>query len=336
MKVAIIGCGRQGDRRAKAVKECDDELLMVTDTIQSRATELAAKYKCKASANWTDAIDDKSIDAILVCTPNDSHAEISIAAIKAGKNVLCEKPLARNPEETDAILNALKSSKSLLKCGFNHRHHPAVMQAKKHVESGAIGKILFMRCRYGITGRPGYESDWRANASISGGGQLMDQGQHIIDLFRWFGGEISEVFGHVDTLYWKIKPVEDNAFAILRGAAGHTCMMHVSWTEWRNIFSFEVFGDNGYVKVEGLGGSYGTEKLITGIKDLNGPFSEKVIEFSGDDKSWREEWKEFTAAVNNKKIPLGSAEDGSAAVKIAYAIYKSSAAGKVISLTNGS
>jgi predicted dehydrogenase len=332
MRAAIIGSGRQGDRRAKAIKECGDELLMVIDTTQARAAELAAKYKCKASTNWRDAITDKSVDVILICTPNDSHAEISIAAIKAGKSVLCEKPLARNPKEADAILNALKTSKSLLKCGFNHRHHPAVMQAKRYVDSGAIGRVIFMRCRYGITGRTGYESDWRVNAAVSGGGELMDQGQHVIDLFRWFGGDISEVMGHVDTLYWKIKPVEDNAFAILRGTAGHTCMMHVSWTEWRNIFSFEVFGDKGYAKIEGLGGSYGAEKLITGKRDLDGPFSEKVLEFKGEDISWREEWKEFTTAIKDKKIPLGGVQDGAAAVKIAYSIYESSTKGKVVRL----
>ncbi len=332
MRTAIIGSGRQGDRRAKAIKECGDELLMVVDTVQSLAADLAAKYNCKPSANWMDAIEDKNIDAIVICTPNDSHAEISIAAIKAGKNVLCEKPLARNPKEAKEILDALGGSKSVLKCGFNHRHHPAVIQAWNRVRSGAIGKVMFMRCRYGITGREGYENDWRVNASISGGGELMDQGQHVIDLFRWFGGDIDSVTGHVDTLYWKIKPVEDNAFAILHGKAGHTCMMHVSWTEWRNIFSFEVFGTDGYIKVEGLGGSYGKERLVSGTRDLSGPFNEKVVEFDGTDISWNEEWKEFANAINNKKTPLGSAEDGFKAVKIAYAIYESSAKGAAFSL----
>ena len=105
----------------------------------------------------------------------------------------------------------------------------------------------------------------------------MDQGQHVIDLFRWFGGDIHEVTGYVDTTYWKIKPVEDNAFAILRADAGHVCSLHVSWTEWRNLFSFEVFGKNGYVKIEGLGGSYGKEKLISGKRDFDSPFLENVV-----------------------------------------------------------
>lgn len=332
MEVAIIGCGRQGDRRAAALKEAGDKLSLAVDIVPQLAKNLAGKYGCRYSTEWKAAVQDNGIDAVLICTSNDSHAEISIAALKAGKNVLCEKPLARNPKEASEILSALKSSKAKLKCGFNHRYHPAIAMAKSHVESGAIGRIMFMRCRYGITGREGYEKDWRANAAISGGGQLMDQGQHAIDLFRWFGGEISEVTGHVDTMFWKIKPVEDNAFAILHGKAGHTCMMHVSWTEWKNLFSFEVFGDKGYVKVEGLGGSYGKERLFTGKRDLSGPFNEKATEFSGSDISWEEEWKDFSNSIKRNKKPLGSADDGAAAVKIAYSIYKSSATGKSVKL----
>jgi predicted dehydrogenase len=332
MNVAIVGAGRQGKRRAGAVIECGDKIVRVVDTNMALATALANAYNCTASADWKTAIEDNTVDAIIICTPNDTHSIITIAALKAGKNVLCEKPLARNPEEAYDMLKASEDGKSLLKCGFSLRHHPAIAQAKKHIEQGNIGKLLFLRCRYGITGRPDFEKDWRTNTQISGGGELMDQGQHILDLFRWFGGEISEVFGYADTLYWDIKPVEDNAFALLRGQAGHVCMMHVSWTEWKNIFSFEAFGEKGYLKIEGLGGAYGTEKLILGTKDLAKPFSETITEFREEDRSWREEWKEFSSAVKEKRTPLGSAYDGWASIKLTFAIYESSKKGSSVKL----
>ena len=323
MNVAIIGAGRQGFRRAKAIAECGDNVVLAVDNNESNAKKLAGEFNCKWDSTWKSAVTDLSADAVVICTPNDTHSDIAIAALGAGKHVLCEKPIARNIKEGKAILEASITSNAKFKSGFNHRYHPAVMKAKKMLDSGQLGKILFMRCRYGITGRSGYDKDWRMNASISGGGQLMDQGQHVLDLFRWFGGDISEVTGYVDTLYWDI-PVEDNVFAIMRAKEGHICSMHASWTEWKNIFSFEVFGKEGYVKVEGLGGSYGIEKLISGKRDFNAPFSESVESFDGPDKSFTDEWKDFTMAVKNDRESMGSAADGLAALKLAFAIYSSS------------
>ncbi len=332
MDVAIIGCGRQGNRRARAIKECGDKIIIAVDIVPEAAKAIAKEYGCEISDDWKSVIWDKRVEAVLVCTPNDTHASIAIAALKAGKHVLCEKPLARNPKEAQTILDAAKKSRAMLKCGFNHRHHPAVMAAKKHIESGGVGKLLFMRCRYGMTGRNDYEKEWRADLSICGGGPMMDQGQHVVDLFRWFGGEFTEVTGATGTLYYKIKPIEDNAFAILHSKAGHMCMMHVDSIEWKNLFYLEVFGDKGYLKIDGLGGSYGSEKLIFGDKDFYSPFSETVTEFNKDDISWRGEWNEFKSAISEKRTPLGSGEDGLAAVKVAYAVYESSEQGKAIKL----
>ncbi len=332
MRVAIIGAGRQGNRRAKAVQECGDEVALVVDTIPALLEQFASTYGCAVSMDWKEAVKDNGIDAIIICTPNDTHAEISIAALRAGRHVLCEKPIARNPDEAWSMVEALRSSKAILKCGFNLRYHPAIAEAKKLADSGKLGKLIFIRCRYGNTGRPDFNKDWRVNLGISGGGELMDQGLHAMDLFRWFGGEINEATGYTATLGWDIKPAEDNAFALFRAVAGHICSLHTSWSEWRNIFSFEVFGSEGYAKVEGLGGSYGYEKLITGKKDLTKPFSESVTEFKEGDRSWREEWKEFTAAAKGKRTPLGSAYDGWAAIKLAYAVYDSSKSGKSVKL----
>lgn len=331
MKAAIIGAGRQGGRLAKAIKESGDQVTVVVDIDMAKATALADAYGAAKYQDWKQGIKDKSVEAVVICTPNDTHAQIAIAALRKGKHVLVEKPIARNAKEAKKIVKAAIKSKGKIKSAFNHRYHPGVAFAKKVLDSGELGKILFIRCRYGTTGREGYETDWRMNPEISGGGQLIDQGQHTLDLFRWFGGDLTEVMGYTDTLFWKV-PVEDNVFATFRAKAGHLCMMHMSWTEWRNLFSFEVFGDKAYVKVEGLGGSYGKEKVIRGKMDLNAPFKEEVTEFDGPDMSFHGEWKELVAAVNENREPQGSIQDGYAALEATAAIYKSSKTGKAIKI----
>jgi predicted dehydrogenase len=167
------------------------------------------------------------------------------------------------------------------------------------------------------------EQEWRASKDLCGGGELLDQGVHVIDLIRWFAGDVSEVCGRVETKFWDIE-VEDNAFAILKTSAGVTACFHVSWTNWKNIFSFEVFGADGYVKVEGLGGSYGPETLEWGRRKKEGGKPDvELVEFPPEDVSWSNEWREFLAAVKEKREPIGSGYDGLKANEVIGAIYRS-------------
>ena len=188
-----------------------------------------------------------------------------------------------------------------LKCGFNHRHHPAIWEAKRLLDEGSIGKPLFARCVYGICGRPGYEDEWRADPDRAAGGQFIEQGTHAIDLFRWFLGEVAEVACMTGTQYFKDQPLDDNGMAVFRMASGAMASLHTSLTQWKNTFSFEVFGEDGYLTVEGLGASYGTEKLIAGRRDFSAPFQDTITEYRGGDISWREEWKEF--APGDRRAP---------------------------------
>ena len=158
----------------------------------------------------------------------------------------------------------------------------------------------------------------------------MEQGIHAVDLFRWFLGEITEVVGFTATQFWNMAPLEDNAFALFRTKKGQTASLHSSLTQWINIFSFELFGQDGYITVDGLGGSYGVEKVTLGKRDLLGPFKEETTEFRGGDQSWREEWKEFVAAIEEKREPSGNGDDGLEALKLIYAVYQSAASGHVV------
>lgn len=323
MRVGIVGSGLQAKRRAPVLKDFPGtELVVISSAHLASAQLLAGAMGCDAAVGWDWVTERDDVDTVLVCTPPDLHHAISLAALKSGKHVLCEKPLARTLEEANNLVEVARSTGRCFKVGFNHRHHPGILKAKAWVDQGRIGEPVFVRCRYGICGRPGYEQEWRANPRVVAGGQLMEQGIHAVDLARAFLGEFGEVTGFLGTHYWKMEPLEDNAFVLFRTPRGQVASIHASLTQWKNVFSFEVFGRNGYVIVEGLGGSYGTERVTFGERLFDAPFAEEVVEFRGEDRSWKEEWREFAQAVEERREPIGSVADGAEAMRLVFAAYE--------------
>jgi predicted dehydrogenase len=332
MNIGIVGAGLQGRRRVQALKQFkDDNLVAVADVNHAAAAALAAGTDAKVFSNWEELVNRGDINAVVICTPPNLHAPVGIAAMKNGKHVLCEKPLALNPAESEKMVTAARDNNVKLKCGFNHRFHPGIKLAKTWISQGEIGELISIRCQYGIGGRPGYDKEWRADVKVAGGGQLMDQGMHLLDLCRWFLGDFKEAFGFLATSYWDM-PLEDNAFALLRTQKGQIVSMHTSWTQWKNQFIFEIIGKDGYVVIDGLGGSYGTEKAILGKRAFLQPFREEITEFRGDDRSWVEEWQEFATAIKDKREPLSNGYDGLQAMRLAYAIYESTRTGSAVQL----
>jgi predicted dehydrogenase len=333
MRVGIVGAGLQGQRRAPVLRDFPDtQLVVISAAHLESAKRLADSMGCEAAVGWEPVVERDDVDVVLVCTPPHLHAVISVAAIRRGKHVLCEKPLARTLEEAQGMVAAARECGVTLKCGFNHRHHPGIQQARQWFASGVIGQPIFIRCRYGIGGRPGYEKEWRADPQIVAGGQLMEQGIHAVDLCRWFLGDFAQVVCLVGTHFWKMQPLEDNAFVLFRTPGGAVASIHSSLTQWKNVFSFELFGRDGYIAVEGLGGSYGTERAVLGRRDFTAPFGEEVIEFRGDDRSWLEEWKEFVAAVREGREPLGGGQDGLETLRLVYAAYEAAQKRCVVAL----
>ena len=331
--VGIVGAGLIGNKRADAIAALGmDKVVAIADIDIEKAKALAAKHKCSAVADSQELLGDKDVDLVVVALVIKNLAPISLAALKNGKHVLCEKPLGINIRESDTIVEQVKKAGLILKTGFNHRHHPAVAKAKHLADRGEIGRIMFLRCRYGHGGRPGYEKEWRANKDLCGGGELLDQGVHVADLFRWFAGDFVEAFGYTETCFWNM-PVEDNAFAMFKTASGIVATMHTSWTQWKNIFSLEVFGDLGYLVIDGLGGSYGPETLKFGRRNPKGGAPEERIEqFTGNDVSWQLEWTEFTQAIIEKRQPIGSGFDGWQANKMIDAVQKSAKTKKAVNI----
>ena len=332
-KVAIIGAGLQARRRVPAIMEDDQyEVTTIVDIDQKRADEMASQFSASATTEWQSVVTSSDIDAVVVLTFPDSHAEISIAAMEAGKDVLCEKPLALTVEQAKEMVAVAKKTGQILKCGFNHRHHPAIAEGHRLLKNGLIGKPLFGRSKYGIGGREGIDKEWRSDPTLAPGGQLVDQGIHVIDLYRWFLGDIVEATGMVATNLWPIEPMEDNGFGVIRSSDGVIASLHSSLTQWINVFEFEIYGETGSITIRNLGGGYGTEKLIVSAHDPDGPFSYNTTEYRGGDSSWKEEWNEFTSAIETRQQPLGNGVDGLKAMEVVDAIYESSKTKKTITL----
>lgn len=333
-KIAVIGAGLQAKRRLPSMVEGGEyEVVDIVDIIPERAQTLAQQYGATASTDWRTVVTREEIDVVVVLTPPNSHAEISIAAMQAGKDVLCEKPLALTVKEAQDMVAVATKTKRILKCGFNHRHHPAVAEAYRLFKAGAIGRPLFGRSKYGIGGRNGIEKEWRSDPAQTPGGQLIDQGIHVIDLYRWFLGDVAEATGMVTTSLWPIAPLEDNGFGIVKTQGGVLASLHSSLTQWINVFEFEIYGDKGSLTVQNLGGGYGTEKLIVSEHQPDAPFSYHTTEYRGGDISWKKEWEEFTRAVMSRQEPLGNGVDGLKAMQVVNAIYAASASGQTQKLT---
>jgi predicted dehydrogenase len=264
------------------------------------------------------------VDAVIVATINAALAEVSAAAIRAGKHVIVEKPAGVSVKQIDELISLAEKHGVCVRVGFNHRYHPAFIKAREIFGSGVMGELMFIRARYGHGGRIGYDQEWRADPKFSGGGELIDQGIHLIDLAGWFLGGFKKIDGHAATFFWNM-PVDDNAFLDLQTAKGQTAWLHVSCTEWKNLFSFEIYGRHTKLHIEGLGGSYGVEKLYHyQMKPEMGPPDTKLYEFPGPDESWRREMTEFEQDVQLKRTPDAGLAAARAALQIVEEIYKKS------------
>jgi predicted dehydrogenase len=324
MNYAIIGCGLIGKKRLAGLP-AGSRLAVACDTNTSRAEELVKLANTgRAVTDFKQAVADSQVDAVVVATINSMLAEVAAAAIRAGKHVIVEKPAGVSVGQVDDLISLEEKHGVRVRVGFNHRYHPAFRKAQEVLLSGVMGDLMFIRARYGHGGRVGYDREWRADPKLSGGGELIDQGIHLIDLARWFLGEFTRIDGHARTYFWQM-PVDDNAFLSLRTANGQTAWLHVSCTEWKNLFSFEIYGRNTKLHIEGLGGSYGVEKLYHyQMKPEMGPPDTKLHEFSGPDESWRIELAEFEKDIQLKRKPDAGLKEAKAALQIVDKIYRQS------------
>jgi predicted dehydrogenase len=326
LRVAIVGCGRIGAQRAGALGP--RETLVGCYDVDPHAAETLAAGLGAAACETVEDLFELAPDVVVVATSHDRLAEHAERALAAGSHVLVEKPAGISTAQIERLIDCQRASGRLVKVGFNHRFHPALERIWQEVHSGRHGPLLQLRARYGHGGRPGYDREWRADPQRSGGGELIDQGMHLLDLAHWLAGPLPLHCALLRTQFWQT-PVEDNAALILGEASalsGPWATLHVSWTEWKNLFSLEVYCRDAKLQVDGLVRSYGPQRLrIYRMGPELGPPTLAQIDYDDEDVSWHEEWQHFTAAIESGdgRTLLGSLDDARYAwsqVEAAYAM----------------
>jgi predicted dehydrogenase len=320
LRFAIVGCGLIGRKRFEALPK--RSLVAACDLDGDRAVALAARAGCQCIATTElDKALEAEPDAVIVATTNSYLAPLAATSIRAGKHVLVEKPVALSTAEIDELQSLAALHCVRVRTGYNHRYHAAFLKAREIVTSEKAGPLMFIRGRYGHGGRIGYDKEWRANPELSGGGELIDQGVHLIDLAGSFLGSWEAIEGHVATYFWDM-PVDDNAFLNLRNARGNVAWLHVSCTEWKNQFSFEIYTRYAKLHIEGLGGSYGIERLhYYQMLPEMGPPETIIYEFPRGDNSWGIETNEFIQDIRLQRDPTPGLKEARAALEVVETIY---------------
>jgi predicted dehydrogenase len=323
LTVGVVGCGRMGEKRAEALGS-DDRLVGCTDVDPAVGARFAGTHGVPAYPD-IDSLLALGPDAVIVATSHDHLTPLSERALEAGAHVLVEKPAGLGRSDIERLMDASARSGRLVKVGFNHRFHPALARVAAEVHSGVHGELMHLRARYGHGGRPGYNLEWRAQPQRSGGGELVDQGMHLLDLTHWIAGPLPLHSALLRTHFWDGE-VEDNA-ALLLGSgeerSGPWAMLHVTWTEWKNTFSLEIYCRTAKLQVDGLVRSYGPQRLrIYRMRPELGPPDLEEIQFPDEDVSWSAEWEHFAAAVTGGADLIGGLGDAHyawARVEDAYA-----------------
>jgi predicted dehydrogenase len=330
LRTAIIGMGRMGGiRKAELDRHPEFEVVALCD---SNPEMISHAKDVPFYTTWQAAL-EQPLDVVVVCTFNKFAPEIVCAALAKGCHVFCEKPPGRTVADVEAIQRAERAAPGkVLKFGFNHRFHYAVMEAKSIVESKQYGEILFARGVYGKAGGVNFSSSWRCDEELAGGGILLDQGIHMLDLLRYFMGDFSEVKSFVENLYWKSSTLEDNAFALLRTPSGQVAMMHSSATQWRHRFNLDLYMTDGYLTIQGILSStrsYGDESITYARKQFEdasqafGRPREETIYFDRDD-SWRLEIEELYECISGKRETVeGNSRDAREVMVLIDRIYHS-------------
>ena len=329
LKFGIIGFGKIGQLRKKVIEELGiGQVVAIADPF---ADFSSISESISTTGDYRELL-GRDLDCMIVATPNNITSRAIIQCLEGGYHVFSEKPPGRNLKEVLDIRDTFIQNNNLcLKFGFNHREHYSVREARRIVDSGRMGDLMWGRGSYGKAGSLEFEKEWRSNLDEAGGGILLDQGIHMVDLLNYFFGGFSEIKSFVTQSYWDI-PLEDNAFALMKNDRNQHALFHSSSTQWKHLFRLELFFSEGYMILSGLltgSKSYGRETLVIAKRqfedelELIGNPSEEEIYFD-EDRSWFYEMEDFYDCVKNgRKVVQGSIEDAIDAMEVVERIYKS-------------
>lgn len=299
LRVGIAGCGLIGQKRSGAV--AGDRVVGAYDIDEDASRRLADAVGAKQCRSLDELL-DVGPDVVVVAVTHEHLADIACSALSAGCHVLIEKPAGIGTADVDRVARAAEAAGRMVKVGFNHRFYPGIARAVSEARSGRFGRVLYMRARYGHGGRLGYEREWRTDPARSGGGEIVDQGMHLLDLSHWLLGDLPVHSALVRTHFWSA-PVEDNAVLLLgsHGGVGDGspwASLHVSWTEWKNLFSLEITCERAKWDVEGLVRSYGPQVLrVHRMRPELGPPDTEEVHYPDVDRSFELEWEQFAEAI---------------------------------------
>jgi predicted dehydrogenase len=343
VKFAVVGAGVIGQLRARSIIENPATTLIgIADADVARAQAAAGSSGARVTADYRSLVADPAIDAVIVATPVQFHEEMTVAALAAGKHVLCEKPLSNSVDGCRRILDAARTHARTLAVGFNHRYYPSVKFLKQAIDAGRIGTIDHVRVFGGHDGLTNFRADWMYKGPLSGGGAMMDVGIHMTDLTRYVLGDVREVYGVATNRVWRVEGSEDNAVVILKNDAGIAAFYHATWTEWKGYrFFIEVYGDRGMVRAyyAPMFNLLITQEKPGGPRKRQMKFYPEIIvreKLRGWTTtayaSFQEELADFLRMTKGERVPLADGWSGFRAVEIAHAVYQSTATGAPVTL----
>jgi predicted dehydrogenase len=329
MRVGIAGYGVVGKTRHRSIdSNTTYQVSAISDSNQEARQSIPAGPE--VYNDYQSLIANAEIDVIFISLPNQFAAEATCLGLQNGLHVFCEKPPARTHAELlEVEKQSLKFPELKLMYGFNHRFHLSVEEAKSRIKSNSLGRIINMKGVYGKSQMISFnQTDWRTNREASGGGILLDQGIHMLDLIRYLSEEnFTQVFSFIDNAFWNFD-VEDNAYVLMKSPSGLVAQLHSSATQWRHVFNLEITLERGSLILEGLltgSKSYGDETLTIITSDLtkdNGTPRESTSKYN-EDVSWDNEIKYFANSLaNNTAIERGSIHDAMETMKLIEVIYK--------------
>ncbi|MGH2396607.1 MAG: Gfo/Idh/MocA family protein [bacterium] len=334
MRFGLIGCGEIGRLRAAALTRAGSlRLMAVTDLDGGRAAAVVSRHGGAVDRDWRALLRREEVDAVIVSTPPSLHAEMCIEALQSGKHVLCEKPLARTPEECRRILEATEQSDRFLATGFNYRFYPSIRKARTLLDAEVIGELDHIRSYAGYSAAD-HSHPWLHDVEVMGGGALRDNGIHLIDLTRYFLGEVEEVKGFASNSVWEFNGCEDNGFALLRSPMGKIASLQASWTEWRGYrLLVEIYGTRGCIRAW----CFPMLTQVIWAKERGGRTRRRIHLFPMTHtwerfrsyrwvvlQSFIQELQAFPRAIRGESTALATGRDGLRAVEIAHAVSRTS------------
>jgi predicted dehydrogenase len=326
LKVGIAGYGVVGKRRKECVDRHPDlKLIAVCDRAISR--DVVGDDDINYYQSYQTLLSE-DLDVLIVCLTNEIASEVTIAGLKKGLHVFCEKPPGRNLEDICKVIDVEKIFPDLkLMYGFNHRYHDSVVEALRIIQSNELGKVINLRGVYGKAQLITFnQPDWRTKREIAGGGVLLDQGIHMVDLMRLFAGEFNQIHSFIENSHWNYD-VEDNAYALMRTESGKVAMLNSSATQWRHRFHLDINLEKGSLILGGIisgSKSYGAETLtvVSANPENDRGNPKEVTTMYNTDPSWHAEIDEFSDCIlNNRKITSGTSDDALQTMKLVYKIY---------------